>query len=98
MYQLTLFDKNTFIFQNKTVTSTKITEPIILKLNEDIEEVTEEDNLEDAKTVTDIAELTRQLMETQRQAAEYFKQYKKKEREVEIYKQQIKNLTAQKNI
>ncbi|XP_014470122.1 PREDICTED: GA-binding protein subunit beta-1 [Dinoponera quadriceps] len=84
--------------ENKAVTSTKVAEPIILKLNDDIEEVTEEDNLEDSKAVTDIAKLTKQLMETQRQAAEYFKQYKKKEREVEIYKQQIKNLTAQKHI
>ncbi|EFN76087.1 GA-binding protein subunit beta-2 [Harpegnathos saltator] len=84
--------------ENKAVVSTKLVEPIILKLNDDIEEVTEEDNLEDSKTATDIAELTRQLIETQKQAAEYFKQYKKKEREVEIYKQQIKNLTAQKNI
>lgn len=80
------------------MTCTKIAEPIILKLNDDIEEVTEEDSLQHSKTVTDIAELTRQLIETQKQAAEYFKQYKKKEREVEIYKQQIKNLTAQKNI
>lgn len=86
------------MFQNKAVTSTKIAEPIILKLNDEIEEVVEEDNLEDAKTVTDIAELTRQLIETQKQAAEYFKQYKKKEKEVEIYRQQIKNLTSQKNI
>ncbi|XP_032682302.1 GA-binding protein subunit beta-2 [Odontomachus brunneus] len=84
--------------ENKTVTSTKIAEPIIFKLNDEIEEVTEEDNLENPKTVTDIAELTRQLIETQRQAAEYFKQYKKKEKEVEIYRQQIKNLTSQKNI
>lgn len=86
------------MFQNKVATCTKIAEPIILKLNDDIEEIIEEDNLENSKTVTDIAELTRQLIETQKQAAEYFKQYKKKEREVEIYKQQIKNLTEQKNI
>lgn len=75
---------------------TKIAQPLILKLDDEIEEVTEEDNMEEEDTsVMDIQILNRQLEEAQRQAAEYFKQYKKKEKEVEMYKQKLKNIIAQ---
>lgn len=43
----------------------------------------------------DIALLNKQLAEARRQAAEYRKRLQKKEEEAEIYKQQLKNITAQ---
>lgn len=43
----------------------------------------------------DIAVLNRQLAEARRQAAKYRKQLQEKEKEAEIYKQQLKNITAQ---
>lgn len=82
--------------ENKVVTSPpKITEPIILQLDDDIEEVIEEDNVDNNEPVMDIAVLNRQLAEARRQAAEYRKQLQKKEEEAEKYKQQLKNITAQ---
>ncbi|KAG7202149.1 hypothetical protein KM043_015831 [Ampulex compressa] len=82
--------------ENKIVTSsTKIAEPIILQLDDDIEEVIEEDSTDNNEPVMDIAVLNRQLAEARRQAAEYRKQLQKKEEEAEIYKQQLKNITAQ---
>lgn len=87
---------NLFVLQNKIVTSSsKITEPIILQLDDDIEEVIEEDNTDDNEPVMDIAVLNRQLAEARRQAAEYRKQLQKKEEEAEIYKQQLKNIASQ---
>lgn len=74
---------------------TKVTEPIILQLDDDIEEVSEEDSPENNEPVTDIAVLSKQLLEARRQAAEYRKQLHKKEKEAEIYKQQLKNIAAQ---
>ncbi|XP_063982411.1 poly [ADP-ribose] polymerase tankyrase-2-like isoform X2 [Diachasmimorpha longicaudata] len=71
--------------------------PILLKLDDDIEEIEEEslttDSTEDQ--VMDIALLNKQLIEARRLAAEYRKQLQKKEEEAEIYKQQLKNITAQ---
>lgn len=69
-------------------------EPIILQLDDDIEEITEDANA-DNEPVMDIAVLNRQLAEARRQAAEYRKRLQKKEEEAEIYKQQLKNITAQ---
>lgn len=87
---------NLFVLQNKIVTSSsKITEPIILQLDDDIEEVIEEDNTDNDEPVMDIAVLNRQLAEARRQAAEYRKQLQKKEEEAEIYKQQLKNIASQ---
>lgn len=81
--------KNTFLSFQKLVSS-----PMkAVQLDDDIEEITEEDNNE--KPITDIAVLTRQLAEARRQADEYRKQLQEKEREAEIYKQQLKNISAQ---
>lgn len=85
--------------ENKIVTSpSKITEPIILQLDDDIEEIIEEDNVDNNEPVMDIAVLNRQLAEARRQAAEYRKQLQKKEEEAEIYKQQLKNITSQRKL
>ncbi|XP_015177007.1 PREDICTED: GA-binding protein subunit beta-2 [Polistes dominula] len=85
--------------ENKIVTSpSKITEPIILQLNDDIEEVIEEDTVDNNEPEMDIAVLNRQLAEARRQAAEYRKQLQKKEEEAEIYKQQLKNITSQRKL
>ncbi|KYN13725.1 PREDICTED: inversin [Trachymyrmex cornetzi] len=73
----------------------KIVESTVLQLDDDIEEIIEEDNPEDREPVTDIAVLNRQLAEARKQAAEYRKQLQEKEKEAEIYKQQLKNITAQ---
>ncbi|XP_076642372.1 ada2a-containing complex component 3 [Halictus rubicundus] len=82
--------------ENKIVGApTKITEPIILQLDDDIEEIIEDDNTDTNEPVMDIALLNRQLAEARRQAAEYRKRLQKKEEEAEIYKQQLKNITAQ---
>ncbi|XP_076237921.1 ada2a-containing complex component 3 [Calliopsis andreniformis] len=82
--------------ENKIISSpAKIAEPIILQLDDDIEEITEEDNTDNNEPVMDIAVLNRQLAEARRQAAEYRKRLQKKEEEAEIYKQQLKNITAQ---
>ncbi|CAK9815567.1 GA-binding protein subunit beta-2 [Anthophora quadrimaculata] len=81
--------------ENKIVSSpTKMAEPIILKLDDDIEKVIDDDAA-DNEPVMDIAVLNRQLVEARRQAAEYRKRLQKKEEEAEIYKQQLKNITAQ---
>lgn len=81
--------------ENKIISSpTKMAEPIILQLDDDIEEITEDANA-DNEPVMDIAVLNRQLAEARRQAAEYRKRLQKKEEEAEIYKQQLKNITAQ---
>jgi len=64
-------------------------------LDDDIEEVTEEDILENSEPITDIMVLNRQLAEARRQAAAYRKQFEEKEKEAEIYKQQLKNIGAQ---
>lgn len=45
----------------------------------------------------DIVLLNRQLAEARRQAAEYRKRLQKKEQEAEIYKQQLKTITAQRS-
>lgn len=73
---------------------TKVTEPTVLQLNDDIEEVIEEDP-GNSEPITDIAILSRQLAEARKQAAEYRKQLQEKEKEAEIYKQQLENITAQ---
>ncbi|XP_031826938.1 ada2a-containing complex component 3 isoform X2 [Nomia melanderi] len=78
-------------------TPTKITEPIILQLDDDIEEIIEDDNTDNNEPVMDIALLNRQLAEARRQAAEYRKRLQKKEQEAEIYKQQLKTITAQRS-
>ncbi|XP_078050100.1 ada2a-containing complex component 3 isoform X2 [Augochlora pura] len=75
--------------------STKITEPIILQLDDEIEEIIEDDHTDTTEPVMDIVLLNRQLAEARRQAAEYRKRLQKKEEEAEIYKQQLKNITAQ---
>ncbi|XP_033338921.2 ada2a-containing complex component 3 isoform X1 [Megalopta genalis] len=75
--------------------STKITEPIILQLDDEIEEIIEDDHTDTNEPVMDIVLLNRQLVEARRQAAEYRKRLQKKEEEAEIYKQQLKNITAQ---
>lgn len=74
---------------------TKITQSTILRLDDDIEEITEEDNPENNEPITDIAVLSRQLAEARRQAAEYRKQLQEKEKEAETYKQQLKKIAAQ---
>ncbi|KAL6448965.1 hypothetical protein ACFW04_000594 [Cataglyphis niger] len=87
--------KNSFSLKEKIASlPTKITEPTILQLNNDIEEIIEEDP-ENSEPITDIAILSKQLAEARRQAAEYRKQLQEKEKEAEIYKQQLKNITAQ---
>ncbi|XP_071557761.1 uncharacterized protein Atac3 [Temnothorax nylanderi] len=88
--------KNSVSTKEKVASSpAKITESTILQLDDDIEEITEDDNPENSELVTDIAVLNRQLAEARRQAAEYRKQLQEKEKEAEIYKQQLKNITAQ---
>lgn len=83
--------------ESKIINSpTKITEPIILQLDDDIEEIIEDDATHNNEQVMDIALLNKQLAEARRQAAEYRKRLQKKEEEAEIYKQQLKNITAQK--
>lgn len=72
-----------------------MTEPIILQLDDDVEEISEDDTTRNNEPVMDIALLNRQLAEARRQAAEYRKRLQKKEEEAEIYKQQLKNITAQ---
>lgn len=72
-----------------------MTEPIILQLDDDVEEISEDDTTRNNEPVMDIALLNRQLPEARRQAAEYRKRLQKKEEEAEIYKQQLKNITAQ---
>ncbi|XP_020711613.2 ankyrin-1 isoform X2 [Athalia rosae] len=83
--------------KRKIMTPIKTIEPGILQFDDDIEEVTEEDNSEDmnVEQVMDIAMLNKQLAEARRQAAEYRKQLIKKEEEAEKYKQQLKSITAQ---
>lgn len=82
--------------ENKIINSpTKMTESIILQLDDGIEEITEDDTTDNNEPVMDIAVLNRQLAEARRQAAEYRKRLQKKEEEAEIYKQQLKNITAQ---
>ncbi|XP_017877190.1 GA-binding protein subunit beta-1 isoform X2 [Ceratina calcarata] len=82
--------------ESKAISSpTKMTEPIILQLDDDIEEIAEDDTTDNNEPVMDIAVLNRQLAEARRQAAEYRKRLQKKEEEAEIYKQQLKNITAQ---
>ncbi|XP_043515000.1 GA-binding protein subunit beta-1-like isoform X2 [Frieseomelitta varia] len=82
--------------ESKIINSpTKITEPIILQLDDDIEEIIEDDVTHNNEQVMDIALLNKQLAEARRQAAEYRKRLQKKEEEAEIYKQQLKNITAQ---
>ena len=44
----------------------------------------------------DIAELNRKLAEVRREAEEFRRQLQQKEEEAELYKQQLRNLTAQK--
>ncbi|XP_012173675.2 GA-binding protein subunit beta-1 isoform X1 [Bombus terrestris] len=82
--------------ESKIINSpSKMTEPIILQLDDDIEEIIEDDPTHDNEPVMDIALLNRQLAEARRQAAEYRKRLQKKEEEAEIYKQQLKTITAQ---
>ncbi|XP_011305846.1 tankyrase-2 isoform X2 [Fopius arisanus] len=71
--------------------------PILLKLDDEIEEVEEDSSTGETTEdqVMDIALLNKQLIEARRLAAEYRKQLQKKEEEAEIYKQQLKNITAQ---
>lgn len=83
------------MFQKVASSPTKITDSTVLQLDDDIEEITEDENPENTEPVTDIAVLNRQLAEARRQAAEYRKQLQEKEKEAEIYKQQLKNITAQ---
>lgn len=83
------------MFQRVASSPAKITESTILQLDDDIEEIIEDDNPENSEPVTDIVVLSRQLAEARRQAAEYRKQLQEKEKEAEIYKQQLKNITAQ---
>lgn len=80
------------------MTPVKAAQPTILHLDDEIEEVTEEDNNSgdgNVEQVMDIAMLNKQLVEARRQAAEYRKQLIKKEEEAEKYKQQLKSITAQ---
>lgn len=93
-YKYSSMLQNKVVISSTKIPSAKIAQPILFQLDDEIEEVTEEDNSEDSASITDIAVLNRQLEEAQRQAAEYFKQYKKKEKEAEIYKQKLKNITA----
>lgn len=87
--------KNSISTKEKVANSTKVEESTILPLDDDVEEITEEENSEISEPVTDIAVLNRQLAEARREAAEYRKQLQEKEKEAEIYKQQLKNITAQ---
>lgn len=68
--------------------------PMLLQLDDEIEEI-----FDDASTkepIMDVAELNRKLAEARREADEFRRQLQKKEEEAEIYKQQLKNLAAQK--
>ncbi|XP_078050101.1 ada2a-containing complex component 3 isoform X3 [Augochlora pura] len=65
------------------------------ELDDEIEEIIEDDHTDTTEPVMDIVLLNRQLAEARRQAAEYRKRLQKKEEEAEIYKQQLKNITAQ---
>lgn len=85
-------------FQKKVPESpVKSKHPILLQLDEEIEEIDEEQSLReiDEDPLMDIALLNKQLIEARRLAADYRKQLQKKEEEAEIYKQQLKNITAQ---
>lgn len=82
------------MFQKVASSAAKITDTTVLQLDDDVEEIIDE-NPENTEPVTDIAVLNRQLAEARRQAAEYRKQLQEKEKEAEIYKQQLKNITAQ---
>ncbi|XP_058789298.1 GA-binding protein subunit beta-2 isoform X2 [Phymastichus coffea] len=83
-----------FTATKPTITSVKkpviSKEPVLLQIDDDLEEVYEEEQ------ITDVAELNRKLAEARKEAEEYRRQLKKKEEEAEIYKQQLKHLTAQK--
>lgn len=88
-----------FVQQQKLKSSpTKVPEPVILQLDEEIEEIAEDDNglSDNVEPITDVAELSRQLAEARREIAVYKKRFQKKVEEAEVYKQQIKNFTAQK--
>ena len=80
------------------IQTSRLSDSVTLHPDDDIEEITEDDNgLEESiEPVTDIAVLNRQLAEARREIAEYKKRFQKKAEEAEVYKQQIKNFTAQK--
>ncbi|EFN67625.1 GA-binding protein subunit beta-2 [Camponotus floridanus] len=87
--------KNSLSLKEKIASfPTKVTESTVLQLNDEVEEIIEED-AGNNEPITDVAILSKQLAEARRQAAEYRKQLQEKEKEAEIYKQQLKNITAQ---
>ncbi|XP_011881177.1 PREDICTED: tankyrase-2 [Vollenhovia emeryi] len=87
--------KNSVSTKEKVASSPiKIAESTVLQLDDDIEEITEDNNPENSELVTDIAILNKQLAEARKQAAEYRKQLQEKVKEAEIYKQQLKNITS----
>lgn len=83
------------IFQKVTSSPIKIPESAVLQLDDDIEEITEDDNPEYSEPGMAVAVLSKQLAEARKQVAEYRKQLEEKEKEAEIYKQQLENITAQ---
>ncbi|XP_034944316.1 POTE ankyrin domain family member B [Chelonus insularis] len=86
--------------KNVKVSIVKNDGPLLLHLDDDIEQVTEDinncSNEDSIKPAMDIATLNKQLIEARKLAAEYRKQLQLKEEEAEIYKQQLKNITGHK--
>ncbi|XP_043470528.1 GA-binding protein subunit beta-2-like [Leptopilina heterotoma] len=84
--------------KTKAASPIKVPEPVILQLEDEIEEVEDDNNFseDNSEPITDVAELSRQLAEARREIAVYKKRFQKKVEEAEVYKQQIKNFTAQK--
>lgn len=73
---------------------------MILHLDDEIEEVTEEENnhqnsTPDAIEETDVAILSRELAKARKLVEEYRKALQKKAEEAESYKQQLRTLFAQ---
>lgn len=73
--------------------------PIILHLDDDIEEITEDDNPveENFDTPSDNATLSKQLIETQRALSQCRKELQMKDEVIDMYKQTIEKLSQQRH-
>ncbi|CAG5106298.1 Similar to Gabpb2: GA-binding protein subunit beta-2 (Mus musculus) [Cotesia congregata] len=71
--------------------------PVVLQLDDEIEEIAEAVDPNDnngIELLTDVASLNKRLIETQRQAAEYQKQFELKAEEAKILRQQLQDMMA----
>ncbi|KAH0566739.1 ankyrin-3-like [Cotesia glomerata] len=71
--------------------------PVVLHLDDEIEEIAEAVDPNDnngIELLTDVASLNKRLIETQRQAAEYQKQFELKAEEAKILRQQLQDMMA----